>query len=132
MHSLIDPVFVDCIIFHLHPSTDSTSRFSRYMASRDAFGGFTFAAFKPKNIPAASMVMINPSLRESSMFFFQSKLLIYYIGSDLKHMTSFWWLILFVIDKFFIFRLKSVICKKYTNTNGKDRKYTNAIDISII
>ena len=47
-------------------------------------------------------------------------------------MTSFWWLILFFIDEFFIFRLKSVICKRYTNTDGKDCKYTNAIDISII
>ena len=47
-------------------------------------------------------------------------------------MTSLWCLNLFFTDKFFIFRLKSVICKKYTNTNGKDRKYTNAIDIIII
>ena len=46
-------------------------------------------------------------------------------------MTSFWLLILFVIDEFLIFR-KSVICKKYTNTNGKERKNTNDIDISII
>ena len=44
-------------------------------------------------------------------------------------MTSFWWLILFFIDKFF---RESVICKKYTNTNGKDSKHTNNIDISII
>ena len=36
------------------------------IATRDAFGGFTFAAFSPKNIPVALMVMINPSLRESS------------------------------------------------------------------
>ena len=35
-------------------------------------------------------------------------------------------------DKFFIFRLRSVIYKKYTKNDGKDRKYTNAIDISII
>ena len=40
-------------------------------------------------------------------------------------------MILFFIDKFFIFRLKSVVCKKYTNTDGKDHEYTNAIDISI-
>ena len=33
---------------------------------------------------------------------------------------------------FFIFRLESVVCKKYTNANGKDSKHTNAIDISII
>ena len=46
-------------------------------------------------------------------------------------MTSFWWLILFFIDRFFIFR-KSVKCKKYKNANGKVRKYTNAIDIGII
>ena len=28
--------------------------------------------------------------------------------------------------------LVSVVCKKYTNTNGKDSKYTNTINISII
>ena len=38
-------------------------------------------------------------------------------------MTSFWWLILFFTDEFF--RLESIICKKYTNTNGNDSKYTN-------
>ena len=47
-------------------------------------------------------------------------------------MASLLWWILFFIDEFFIFRLESVVCKKYTNTDGKDRKYTNAIDISII
>ena len=45
-------------------------------------------------------------------------------------MTLFWWLILFFIDR--VFRLKSVICKKYTNFNGKYSNYTNAINISII
>ena len=45
-------------------------------------------------------------------------------------MKSLWWLIFFFIDEFF--RLESVISKKYTNNNGKDSKYTNAIDISII
>ena len=51
-------------------------------------------------------------------------------------MTSFWWLFLLmlgrqaIIDEFF--RLKSVICKKFTNTKDKDCKHTNAIDISII
>ena len=28
--------------------------------------------------------------------------------------------------------LVSVVCKKYTNTNDKDSKYTNTINISII
>ena len=53
--------------------------FMIFMASMDAFGGFTFAAFSAQNIPVVVAVMINPSLIESSMFFFQSKLLIYYI-----------------------------------------------------
>ena len=46
-------------------------------------------------------------------------------------MMSFWWLILFFIDLFFICSLRSFICKKYANANGKDSNYTNAIDISI-
>ena len=46
-------------------------------------------------------------------------------------MTSFWWLILFFIEDFFIFRLESVMCKQYTKTNGNNSKYTNIIDISI-
>ena len=37
-------------------------------------------------------------------------------------MTSFWWSILVFFDEVFIFTT-SVICKKYTNTNGKDSKY---------
>ena len=100
------------------------------MASRDAFGHFTFAAFSARNIPVVVVVMIIPSLIESSMFFFQSKLLIL-LYVFLKHMTSFWWLILFFIDLFFICSLRSVICKKYANANGKDSKYTNTVDISI-
>ena len=40
------------------------------MESRDAFGGFTFAAFSANNIPVVVAVMISPSLIESSMFFF--------------------------------------------------------------
>ena len=99
------------------------------MASRDAFGGFTFAAFKAKNIPAV-MVMINPSLIESSLFFSNQNysFIVYFL---LKRMTSFWSLILFFTDECF-WCLRSVICKKYTNTNGKDSKYANTIDISII
>ena len=96
------------------------------IASKDAFGGFTIAVFSPKNIPVAPMAMINPSLREPSMFLFQSKLLIL-LHTFLKHMMSFWWL--FFIDVFFIFSLISVICKKHTNTDGKDIKYTNAMDL---
>ena len=110
-------------------------------------------------IVAATAAMINPSamfflrselltyLIRSSMFFLQSKLLtsligssmfswglwlvIHYIGSssDLKHMTLFWWLILFCIDLLFICNLGSVIFKKYTNAYGKDSQYASAIDI---
>ena len=43
------------------------------MAFWDAFGGFTFADFSPKKIPVALVVMISPSLIESSMFFFSIK-----------------------------------------------------------
>ena len=42
-------------------------------------------------------------------------------------MTSFWWLFVFLIDLFFISSLRSVICKKYANSHGKDSKYTKAI-----
>ena len=69
------------------------------MAFRDAFGCFMFAAFSVKNIPVVIAVMISPSLIESSMFFLQSKLLVYcigsssdlrsyYIGKDSKHATA--------------------------------------------
>ena len=49
----------------------------------------------------------------------------------LKDMKSLWLLFFSVAVFFFIFR-ESAIRKKYTNTNGKDSKYTNTIDISII
>ena len=99
------------------------------IASRGVFGGFTFAAFSAKSIPVVVAVTI-PSLIESSLFLFQSKLLIL-LYIFLKHITSFWWLILFFIDLFFICSLWVVICKKYANANGKDSKSTNAIDIRI-
>ena len=65
-----------------------------FIASRDAFGGFTFAAFSAKNSAVFVAVIITPSLIETSTFFFQSKLLtyLYRILSScdqmLKHMTS--------------------------------------------
>ena len=100
------------------------------MAFRDAFGGFTFAAFSAKNIPVVVAVMISPSVIESSMLFFKSKLLIlFYIF--LTHTRSFWRLILFFINLLFICSLGSVICKKYVSAYGKDNNYANAIDISI-
>ena len=34
-----------------------------YIASRNAFGGFTFAPISTKNIPVVVTVMINPFLR---------------------------------------------------------------------
>ena len=55
------------------PPQISQLSFSKSMGSRNAFGGFTFATFKAKNIAAAPMVMIHPFLRESSMFFFPVK-----------------------------------------------------------
>ena len=96
------------------------------IASRDAFGGFTSAAFSAKNILVVVVVMISPSLIESSMFFFKSKLLIYCIF--LKHTTSFWFSKLHMDD----FSCLPVALKKHANAYGKNGKYTNAIDISII
>ena len=111
LNSLVDPFFVNSIVFHQHLS----------MAYRDAFGGFTFAAFDAKNIPVVVAIMISRSLIESSMFFFQSKLLIYCIGSssDLKHMSYFWFNRLFMDD----LPCLLVVRKKYANTYGKDSKY---------
>ena len=43
-------------------------------------------------------------------------------------MTSFWCNRLFMNDLFYLL----VVGKKYANTYGKDSRYTNAIDVSII
>ena len=80
--------------------------FSRSMTSRDAFGGFTFTAFKPKNIPASSMVIINLSLKESSIVFFQLKLLIYSV------------------------RLFIIRSENYLFHTDKDSNHSNDVDVS--
>ena len=59
--------------------------------------GFTLAAFSAKNIPVVVAVMIISSLIESSMIFFQSKLLIL-LHIFLKHIASFWFNRLFIGD----------------------------------
>ena len=102
---LVNPFFVNCIIFHQYPSINYTSKFHNIQASRDAFGSFTFVSFSAKNILVVVAVMIVPSMIECSMFFFQSKLLVL-LYIFLKYMTSLGWLILFFIGKFCIFRLK--------------------------
>ena len=98
------------------------------MASRNAFGSFTFAAFSAKNIPVAVAVM----------FFFNqnySFMCIFFSPSYLKHITSFLWfmLLLFFVALFFICSLRRVlvIYKKYTSTYGQNSNYTNVVDISI-
>ena len=100
------------------------------MASRDGFGGFTFAAFNVKSIPVATVVTIIPSLIESSMFFFQSKLLIYCIRFFITRSKAY---NVVLVYRLFMDDLSCllVVCKKYANTNGKNSKNTNAIDISI-
>ena len=105
------------------------------MVSRDAFRGFTFAAFSAKNIPVVVAVVLSPSLIESSMFFF-SFMYRAFSPSYLNHITSFSCfnrLLLFFVDLFFICSLKGflVICKKYTSTNRKNSNYTNTVDVSI-
>ena len=58
------------------------------MASRYAFGSFTFAAFSAKNIPVVAAIMISLSLIESSIYFFPIKTshLLYkvFLSSDQK------------------------------------------------
>ena len=61
------------------------------------------------------MVMISPSLIESSMF-------------CLKHMTSFWFNCLFMDG----FPCLLLVCKKHVDAYGKDSKHANTIHISII
>ena len=101
------------------------------IASRDAFGGFTFAAISAKNVPVVVTVKITASLIESSMFFFPIKAihLLYRVfsSSDLKYITSLWFNRLFMDDLSYLF----VIRTKYTNACGKDSKYTNVEDISL-
>ena len=75
--SLVDPFFVDCIIVYQHPSTDSISKFHDIHGIQECFWWCYVHAFSAKNILVVVAVMISPSLIESSMFFFQIKLLIY-------------------------------------------------------
>ena len=102
----------------------------KYSDDRDGYGGYdqpiSNRVFSDRGGYGRSILnrFFNVFLTSTSYSF-----IVYFL---LKYVTSFWWLILFFIDKFFNFSLKSVICKKYTNTNVKDRKHTNAIDISIM
>ena len=76
-------------------------------------------------LAVASMVIMGIS--SLKVLFFWHLLLLTYYYRPFKDMKPFWWLILFFIDEFFIFRLKSVTCTKYAN--GNDRKYINTVDI---
>ena len=74
--------------------------------------------------------MISPSLIESSMLFFQLKLLIYCTFNEPYH-------VVLVVDAVFhrlvfICSLGSVIRKKHKNPYGKDSNYTNVIDTSTV
>ena len=73
--------------------------------------------------------MVDPSLIDFLNVFLTITLthLLYRFFKDMK---SLWWLILCFTCLFF--RLESVVCKKYTNANGMDSNYTNAMDKSII
>ena len=51
------------ISFTNTPPHISSVSYMIYIASRNAFGGFTFAPIRTKNIPVVVTVMINPSLR---------------------------------------------------------------------
>ena len=77
--SLVDPFFIDCVTFHEYPSTYSTAKFHDIHGIQGYLWRFTFTIFSTNNIPVVVVVMISPFLIESSMSFFQSKILIYCI-----------------------------------------------------
>ena len=73
-HSLIH-FLLDCIIFHQHASTKSTSKFHDVHSIKGYLCRLYVCRLQCEK--AAATVMISPSLIESSMFFFQSKPVIY-------------------------------------------------------
>ena len=93
------------------------------LASRDAFVGFKFTAFSAINILVVVRIIIGPCLIESSLFFFQSKLIIlFYIF--LNHMMSFWFDRLFMDDLSWL-----LFVREKKSSYGNNSKYTKAIDI---
>ena len=56
--SLVDPIFVNCIAFHQYSLTDVSSSFIISVTSRDAFGGFPFAALSAKIITVVAEVRL--------------------------------------------------------------------------
>ena len=93
------------------------------LASRDAFVGFKFTAFSAINILVVVRIIIGPCLIESSLFFFQSKLIIlFYIF--LNHMMSFWFDRLFMDDLSWL-----LFVREKKSSYGNNSKYAKAIDI---
>ena len=129
--SPVDPFFVDCIILDKDTTHYSISKFHDIHGIQRCLWWFYVCHLQYVEYSGRGGCFDQSVLDRIFNFFFQLKLLIYCIFF-LKHMTSFWWLTFFFIDDFFIFRLESVTCKKYTNASGKDSKCTNAVDISTI
>ena len=124
--SLFDPFFVDYIVLDKDTPHYSTSKFHDIHTIQGRLWSFYVICFYYVEYSGLRECYDQSVFDRVFNVFFQSKVLIYCIFF-LKHVTSFWWLILFFTGLFF--RLKSVLYKKYTNVTGKDIKYTNAIDI---
>ena len=131
--SLVDPFIVDRIIFHQHSSTDSTSKFYViHVIQRCLWWFYIFGRYCEKYYRVCSSCDQSILNRVFNVFLLIKTIHLLYgtfSSSDLKHKTSFW--CLFSLDFICNQRRLLLIGKKYTNTNGKDSKYTNAKDISL-
>ena len=128
--SLVDPFLVDCIILHQHPSTDCTSKFHDIYSIQGCLWWFYTYRFQCEKYSGGCGGYDQSIFDRVFNVFLLIKTthLLYraFSSSDLKHITSFWF------NGFFMLSCLLAVCKKYANAYGKDSKYTNAIDISIL
>ena len=99
-------------LLHILPAS-----FMAFMASRDAFNGFKFIAFRAKNIPV--VVMINLSLILE--WFCTNQIYLFIIGSittipmNLKHCASIYWFygLLYRLYRLLVFssRFAKIYCR---------------------
>ena len=110
------------------------------MVSRDAFGGFTFAEFSAKDILVVLVVMISPSLVETSMVFSNRNysficnfLHNHFVKSKANCLILWFYMLLLFLNLFFIWDLRRylLIGKKSKNTYSLFINWKNTIDIGI-
>ena len=129
--SLFDPFFVNCIVFDKDTTHYSTSKFHDIHGIQGRFWWFYICRLYYVEYSGRGGCYDQSIFYKvfTILFLVKTSHLLY---SFLKHMTSFWWLVLLFIDEFFTFSLRNVIYEKYTNTNGKHSKDTNTIDIILL